>query len=361
MTVRRPLIYAVAAALATLALLLAGLMAGSDGWAWPGGELAEQQLIVWQIRAPRSLGAWLVGALLGLGGALAQGLFRNPLAEPYLLGAAPGATLAVVLVLAGSAGLGAIGLGGLAESLVSSLASGLASTPTSQASWLASSMALLAAWLPGLGLVLAAFVGALVGVFTTLTLARGATHTSTLLLAGIVVGFLLGALADLVTLTVPDALRGKQAFLLGNTGFLGWDACAALGAGLALTLAAAWPLARGLDALALGDDSAASLGLPVQRLRLVLVITLALATAVAVAQAGLVSFVGLVAPHLARRNVGARHALLVPASALAGGALLLAADLLARTIVAPQEWPVGVLTAVLGGIYLLVLLHRKRP
>ena len=312
----------------TLLLLAGGLAAGSDGWGWPQGEGAD--LVLWQIRAPRSLGAWLVGALLGLGGALAQGLFRNPLAEPFLLGAAPGATLAVVLVLAAGA------------------LAGHAISPATAAS------------ITRMGLVAAAFAGALLGVALTLSMARGAAQPTTLLLAGVVVGFSLGALSDLVTLAAPEALRGKQAFLLGSTGLLGWPACALLALGLAVTLIAAWPMARALDAFSLGDDTAASLGLPIGRVRLLLVATLALATAVAVSQAGMVGFVGLVAPHLARRAVSARHSLLVPASAAFGGLLLLASDLAARTAIAPEELPVGVLTAVFGGAYLMLLLRRRR-
>src|SRR5574343_210531 len=166
--------------------------------------------------------------LLGLAGALAQGLFRNPLADPYLLCAAPGATLGVVLVLAAGT-LGLTGLFGGAATL---------SLATADA-------------LSRVGLVAAAFVGAVAGVTLTLALARGAAVPTTLLLAGVVVGFLLGAMADLVTTAAPDALRGKQAFLLGTTGYLGWSACAVLGAGLALALALAVPLGRGLDALGL--------------------------------------------------------------------------------------------------------------
>jgi iron complex transport system permease protein len=312
----------------TVLLLCAGLGAGSDGWGWPRGDGAE--LVLWQIRAPRSLGAWLVGALLGLGGALAQGLFRNPLAEPFLLGAAPGATLAVVLVLAAGA------------------LAGHAISPTA------------AALITRIGLVTAAFAGALLGVVLTLSLARGAAQPTTLLLAGLVVGFVLGALSDLVTLAAPEALRGKQAFLLGSTGLLGWPACALLALGLVATLFAAWPMARALDAFSLGDDTAASLGLPIGRVRLLLVATLALATAVAVSQAGMVGFVGLVAPHLARRVISARHSMLVPASAAFGGLLLLASDLAARTAIAPEELPVGVLTAVFGGAYLMLLLRQRR-
>lgn len=308
---------------------LAGLVAGSEGWDWRAPFDADQALIVWQIRAPRTLGAWLVGALFGLAGAVAQGVFRNPLADPFLLGSASGASLGVVVVLAGSA-----------------LAGGTISLST-------------ALWLERVGLVGAAFVGALLGVSLTLMLSKGAQHTTRLLLAGVVVGVVLGALNDLVTLISPDALRGKQVFLLGSTGFLGWPSVIVLGAALALTLPLAWRLARVLDALTLGEDSAASLGLALPRLRMALVALMACATGTAVAQAGLVAFVGLVAPHLVRRWTDATHGTRLVASAAMGGTLLLLADVLARTLIAPQELPVGVLTAVLGGGYLLWLLHRK--
>jgi iron complex transport system permease protein len=322
-------------ALALVALLggMAGLVAGSEGWSLGALRtlLADgaADLILWQIRAPRTLGAWLTGALFGLAGAIAQGLFRNPLADPYLLGSAAGASLGVVLVLAAGA------LAGVGMDLA------------------------MAEWLSRLGLVAAAFLGALVGVGLTLSLARGAQHTTRLLLAGVVVGVVLGALNDLLTTLAPDALRGKQAFLLGTTGFLGWSGCAVLGAALLLVLPLGWRLARVLDALTLGADSATSLGLPLPRLRLVLVVLMALATGTAVAQAGMVAFVGLVAPHLVRRFVHATHGYRLVASAAMGGALLLVADVLARTLIAPQELPVGVLTAVLGGCYLLWLLRRR--
>ncbi len=320
-------------ALLTLLLLAAGLAAGSEGWSWrdllrtwsgPDGAL-----IIGEIRAPRTLGAWLTGALLGLAGAVAQGLFRNPLADPYLLGSASGASLGVVLVLAASA------LGGHAISLATADA------------------------LARFGLVGAAFLGALLGVMLTLALARGAQQTSRLLLAGVVVGVVLSAVNDLVTAAAPDALRGKQAFMLGATGFLGWSSCVALAIGLALTLPVSWRLARTLDALTLGVDSALSLGLALPRIRLALVTALALATGLAVSQSGLIAFVGLVSPHLVRRFAPATHGFTLVASAAAGGTLLLMADVLARTLIAPQEVPVGVLTALLGGGYLVWLLHRR--
>ena len=315
---------------AGVALSLAGLAAGSDGWSLPWHGDADSGLILGQIRAPRTLGAWMVGALLGLAGAIAQGLFRNPLADPYLLGSAAGASLAVVLVLAAGS------LGGVMA--VMSAANGLAR----------------------LGLVGAAFIGAFVGVGLTLMLARGAQQTPRLLLAGVVVGVVLSALGDLVSTVAPEALRGKQVFMLGTTGFLGWASVGVLAIGLLVTLPIAWRLARVLDALTLGEDSARSLGLALARWRLVLVAVLALATGIAVSQAGLVAFVGLAAPHLVRRCAPAPNGYTLVASAAAGGTLLLAADVLARSLIAPQELPVGVVTAVLGGGYLLWLLRHRR-
>lgn len=325
---RRRLVAALA--LATALLLLAGLAAGSDGWA-PGALPAlwrspDAGLILGQIRAPRTVGAWLVGALLGVAGASAQGLFRNPIADPYLLGSASGAALGVVLVLA----LGAPGaaLAGVAGPL-------------------------------RVGVVGAAFVGALLGVMLTLALARGAQQTTRLLLAGVVVGVVLAAASDLLTSAAPEALRGKQAFMLGSTGFLGWDHCVVLGLGLATVLPLTWRLARALDALALGTETARSLGLDLARLRLALVALMALATGVAVSQAGLIAFIGLVAPHLVRRFAPATHGFTLLASAAAGGTLLLLSDVFARSLLAPREVPVGVLSALFGGGYLIWLMHRR--
>jgi iron complex transport system permease protein len=320
-------------ALAAVSLSLAGVMIGSEGWSlaafvgdWQG---SQAWLILGQIRAPRTLGALGVGALLGLSGAVAQGLFRNPLADPYLLGSAAGAGLAVVIVVAASA------LGGAVISFATARS------------------------LARLGLVLAAFLGALGGVVLTLAIAQGARHTLRLLLAGIIVGVVLGALSDLVATMSPEALRGKQMFMLGSTGYLGWSSVAILAAGLACLLPLALRFARLLDALTLGEDCAASLGLNPPRVRSYLVVLLALCTGLAVSQAGLVAFVGLVAPHLVRRYAPAPSGYTLAASAAAGAVLLLGADILARGLIAPQELPVGVVTAVLGGSYLMWLLHRR--
>jgi iron complex transport system permease protein len=179
------------------------------------------------------------------------------------------------------------------------------------------------------------------------------------LLSGVVVGVVLSALSDLITTAAPQALRGRQAFLLGSTDLLGWDACGWLALGLAISLPLACAWARSLDALTLGSDTAASLGVALPGARWVLLAVLALATGLAVSQAGLIAFVGLVAPHLVRRFSASQHGFLLAASAASGGVLLLVADLLARTLVAPQEWPVGVLTALLGGGYLCWRLYGR--
>jgi iron complex transport system permease protein len=317
--------------LSLLVLCVLGIALGSavgstgfESWlsAWHD-EVAWQ--IVWDIRLPRSVGACAAGALLGLAGALAQGLFRNPLADPYLLGSASGASLGVAVALAL--------LGGdpfATEFLVR------------------------------LGLTGAAFVGAVLAVLLTLVLARGVQHTLRLLLAGVIVGVVLGALASLITLMRPDVLQGMQGFLLGSTSFIGWNACVLMLAVLMLCAVVAFALSRVLDALSLGEATAISLGLPLAPVRVALVGVLALATGAAVAQTGLVAFVGLAAPHLVRSIVKTQHNWMVLLSALMGGALLLAADLLARMLLSPQEMPVGVLTAVLGGGYLLWLMYRSQ-
>jgi iron complex transport system permease protein len=318
-----------AAGLLALAVLLlaAGVGVGSTGLQSIGRALddATARQIVLDIRLPRTLGAWLAGALLGLAGAVAQGLFRNPLADPFLLGSASGASLGVALALV------LFGFSPLAAS-----------------------------WLAALGLTGAAFIGSMAAALLTLALARGVQHTLRLLLAGVIVGVVLGAIGSLVTLLMPETLPAMQAFMLGSTGFVGWPACAMMAAAFVVCLAVAWTLSPVLDGLTLGEATARSLGLPLAPLRMALVGVLALATGAAVAQTGLIAFVGLAAPHLVRSVVKTTHGRLMLLSALTGGALLLAADILARIWIAPQELPVGVLTAVLGGGYLLWLMHRGR-
>lgn len=308
-----------------LFVVLLGTAAGSQGWQswWSAEADAVSRQIVWDIRLPRSLGAWLGGALLGLAGAVAQGLFRNPLADPYLLGSASGASLGVSVYLS---------------------------------VWGGSAWAL-SGWL-GLGLTGAAFLGAVLAVLLTLTLARGVQQTLRLLLAGVVVGVVLGAVTSLISMMQPQVLQAMQGFLLGSTAFVSWSACITLAVVLAFCLSLAWGFASVLDALSLGEATAQSLGVPLTLARLVLVLVISLATGAAVAHIGLVAFVGLAAPHLVRSLVRCTHAWRLLLSALMGGALLLLADVMARVLLAPQELPVGVLTAVLGGAYLLWRVYR---
>lgn len=281
--------------------------------------------IVWDIRLPRSLGAFAAGALLGLAGALAQGLFRNPLADPYLLGSASGASLGVAAALALFGG----------DPFATEL-------------------------LVRMGMTGAAFMGAVLAVLLTLALARGVQHTLRLLLAGVIVGVVLGALASLISMLRPDVLLSMQGFLLGSTSFIGWTSCLLMLAVLIVCILLALTLSRVLDALSLGEATARSLGLPLAPMRIALVCVLALATGTAVAQTGLVAFVGLAAPHLVRSVVKTQHNWLLVLSSLMGGVLLLAADILARIFLSPQEMPVGLLTAVLGGGYLLWLMYRSQ-
>lgn len=306
-------------------LLALGVAVGSMGWEPLLDESGAGLTILWEIRLPRTLGAWLAGALLGLAGAVAQGLFRNPLADPYLLGSATGAAFGVALLLL----------------------------------LLGAAPAVAAGWGTRFGLTAAAFIGALAAVSVTLAIARGVQQTTRLLLAGVIVGMVFGAFASLAMFLAPDLLRTMQAFLLGTTGFLGWSSAGVLALVLAATAAAAVASSRALDALALGESTALSLGVALVPVRRALVGVMALATGAAVAHVGLVAFIGLMAPHLVRAVAKPTHRWLVLLSALAGGALLLAADVLARWLLAPRELPVGVLTAVLGGGYLLALMQRR--
>ena len=330
-------------ALGSLVLLALGVCVGSTGFenllapllnaeGDPDAAAVARQIVV-DIRLPRTLGAWAAGALLGLAGALAQGLFRNPLADPYLLGSASGASLGVALTLAVLAG-----------------------------SWPAQALALnvfSGSVLVRLGLTGAAFAGAVLAVLLTLALSNGVQHTLRLLLAGVVVGVVLGAATQMVLLFSPNSLQAMQTFMLGSTAFVGWSACAVMLGVWAACAVAAGLLGRGLDALSLGEATARSLGLRLGPMRVVLVLVLALATGTAVAQTGLIAFVGLAAPHLVRSVVRTTHARLMWLSSGMGAVLLLAADILARGLMAPQELPVGVLTAVLGGGYLLWLMRRS--
>ena len=303
--------------------------------------LAQQ--ILFDIRLPRTIGAWATGALLGLAGALAQGLFRNPLADPYLLGSAAGASLGVasaLTIMSGGAGLMAVASGARIDTtLIAGLFSGN--------------------WMIRLGLTGAAFIGAVLAVLLTLALARGVQHTLRLLLGGVIVGVVLGAFTSLILIFSPESQQAMQSFLLGSTAFVNWPACSVMFSVLIFCWLISYSLAKVLDGLSLGEATASSLGLSIAPMRLTLIAILALATGTAVAQTGLIAFVGLAAPHLVRgmRKVG--HKALVTLASLTGGILLTSADLIARGLIAPQELPVGAVTAVLGGTYLLWLMHKS--
>jgi iron complex transport system permease protein len=319
----------VGAALVVLLVVCAvlGVSIGSTGWnnvlSTANDEMTQR--ILWDIRLPRTLGAALAGALLGLSGALAQGLFRNPLADPYLLGSASGASLGVATAL-------------------------LLHQSTSMAF----------DWAVRLGVTGAAFVGALLAVAFTLALARGLNHTLRLLLAGVVVGVVLAAGTSLITLLNPSMLQAMQSFTLGTTSFVGWPACVLMACAFLLCLAVVVVLAPVLDALSLGEAVAKSLGFHLSVQRGVLVVVLALASATAVAQTGLIAFVGLAAPHMVRGLTRVKHRYLLVLSSLMGAVLLTGADVLARSLAAPLELPVGILTALLGGAYLLALMYRQQ-
>ena len=323
---RRSAVLGMALVVLSVLLLVLGVSVGSTGLdSW---QHLQEDPIAWQIvseiRLPRTVGAWLAGALLALAGAVAQGLFRNPLADPYLLGSASGAALggALSMVMAGTS-LQAM------------------------------------AWMGRLSMTGMAFVGAALAVMLTLLLAQGVQNTLRLLLAGIVVGVVLGAVRDMLELAYPDILQSMKAFGLGSTAFVGWDACALMALAFAMGLLVAWMLSRVLDGLTLGESTATSLGLPLGPMRAGLIAVMALATGTAVAQTGLIAFVGLAAPHLVRGICRVAHGRSIVLSSLMGGVLLLSADVLARWVIAPEEMPVGVLTALLGGSYLLWLMHHR--
>ncbi|MBU6224364.1 MAG: iron ABC transporter permease [Burkholderiales bacterium] len=320
-----PAFLAVSLLLLSLLGIACGSSVGSTGFESLFSALHDETAwkIIGDIRLPRSVGAFAAGALLGLAGALAQGLFRNPLADPYLLGSASGASLGVAVALTLFGG-----------------------NPFATE------------FLIRLGLTGAAFVGAIFAVLLTIALSKGVQHTLRLLLAGVIVGVVLGAIASLLTVLRPDVLQGMQGFLLGSTSFIGWSACVLMLSILLICACFAFFLSRVLDALSLGESTALSLGVPLVKTRAALVGVLALATGTAVAQTGLVAFVGLAAPHLVRSLIKTKYNWAIVLSTLMGGLLLLVADLLARMALFPQELPVGVLTAVLGGGYLLWLMYQ---
>ncbi len=288
---------------------------------WP----ATDDLILMQVRLPRALGATLVGAALGVAGALFQGLLRNPLADPLLLGVSSGAALGAVVALT------------------------LTSAVTLE--WLGFSL-----------VALLAFAGALLSVTLVYSLATrgGRTPVVTLLLAGVAVGALLTAAQTLLIVlqtTLQQHFGALYFWFSGAIDVESWAQLAIVTALLAVGIVAALWLAPTLDAFALGEEMAGHLGVPVERRKLLIVGVAALLVAASVTIGGLVGFVGLVAPHACRLLLGPRSRPLVAASALGGALFVSLADLLARTVIAPSELPLGVVTAVVGAPFFLWLLR----
>lgn len=309
--------------LAICSLILA-MLSGSVAIRWselwtalgsPQADPSTHSLIL-ELRLTRALSAFATGGLLSLAGALMQVLVRNPLADPYVLGISGGAAVAALLAML-------LGLGGV--------------------------------WLTG-----SAFGGALLAMALVFGLARGrGSWTPTrLLLTGVVLAAGWGALISFILAISPDSnMRGMLFWLMGDLSFAHSPMPALFM--LLLGLLVSWPLGRDLNVLIRGELQAGALGIDSSRIQTILFLLASLLTAIAVVQAGSIGFVGLVIPHIMRLIGLTDHRLLLPAAALAGGSLLVLADTLARTILAPQQLPVGIITALLGVPLFLYLLRRE--
>jgi iron complex transport system permease protein len=280
------------------------------------------EVILFQLRLPRVLLAALVGAALAAAGAVFQALFRNPMADPAIIGVSSGAALGAiaVLVAGGGAAFGGMGVSG------------------------------------------AAFVGALATAFLVYRLSRlgPSVQVATLLLAGIAVAAIISAVISLVMTFSGQQIRSIYFWLLGGLGARGWQSLTAATPLVVLGLVVAVAGVSDLNLSALGEERAAQLGLEVERFKRLMLATGAVLTAAAVSVAGLIGFVGLMTPHILRLVIGSDHKRLIPASILGGATFMVLADLVARTAVSPEEIPVGAVTAVLGGPFFLYLLRRER-
>lgn len=291
-----------------------GLEVGS-----PLGEVDARVLL--DIRLPRVVLVALVGGVLAIAGASYQGVFRNPLADPYLLGAAAGAGLGATLVISyAPQGIGPVGT-----------------------------------------VPVAAFAGALGGVGLAYGLgtaaARGQGGSATLLLAGVAVASFLTAVQTLVQQANSDNLRQVYAWILGQLGTADWAQVWMVLPYMAVSTVVMLAAGRALDVLAVGDDEATTLGVRPRRVRFAVLVAASLGTAAAVSVSGLIGFVGLVVPHIVRRLAGGSYRTVLPVSLLGGAAFLVAADLLARTVIAPGELPIGVVTAFVGAPFFAALLR----
>jgi len=287
--------------------------------------IAKDSLILWSIRLPRIVLALSVGALLATGGAIMQGLFRNPLADPGLVGVSAGAALAVAATIV------------VGDRIAGSI--------------------------PFAALPVAAFVGGLVttAVLYRLSTREGRTSIATLLLAGLALGALAGAGTGLLVFLADDRqLRDITFWTLGSLAGATWPKVWAIAPFVTALLLSMAFMARGLDLLVLGEAEAFHMGIAVERLKQTAIVLVALAAGAAVSVSGVIGFVGIVVPHLLRLLIGPGHRLLLPATACFGALVLLVADTLARTLAAPAELPVGIVTAILGAPFFLFLLLRQR-
>ncbi|MFV0430036.1 MAG: FecCD family ABC transporter permease [Arachnia sp.] len=317
--------------------LLAGVLIGPAGLtpagvfqefanAIPGiniesGLTAQQQAILWRIRVPRVILGAIVGATLAVSGAAYQGVFRNPLADPYLLGVSSGAGLGATLAIANGGTIGPIGV------------------------------------------PLAAFAGGLVAVAATYALGAtvGGGRTATVIvLAGVAVAAFFSAVQTYVQQRFDDSLLAVYSWMLGQLSTNGWSDVIAVAPWVAVSWLVLLLHRRTLDVLAVGDVEATSLGINVGRVRLLLVLTATLGTTAVVAVSGLIGFVGIVVPHAIRLIFGTSYRMLLPMTMLLGGAFLVLADVVARSAVSPAELPIGVVTAFIGAPFFLVVLRRSR-
>jgi iron complex transport system permease protein len=288
----------------------------------PPGVAQSVEIILFQLRIPRVLLAAVVGAALASAGAVFQALFRNPLADPAIIGVSSGAALGAVVAILATGGAFAGGL------LVPAMA----------------------------------FLGALGAGLLVYRLARvgPAVQVATLLLAGIAVAALISAIMALVLTYSGERIRSIYFWLLGGLSGRGWESLGAAAPLAAVGVAAALWTAGNLNLMALGEERAGQLGVEVERFKRVALATGAVLTGASVAVAGVIGFVGLMTPHVLRLILGADHRRLLPASVLGGALFMVLADLAARTLRAPEEIPVGAITALLGGPFFLYLLRRQR-
>ncbi len=282
-----------------------------------------ESTIIWQLRAPRMVLGLLAGAMLAVAGGTYQGVFRNPLADPYLLGVAAGAGLGATVAIVD------IGSG--------------TSTPT---------------WTP-----LLAFAGALGAVAVTWVVGgRGLRATpSTLILAGVAVASLLTSAQTYLQQSSTDSITRVYVWLLGSLGTASWRSVLLVLPYVAVCTVVCVAAGRALDVMSVGEDESRSLGLPVRRVRLLVVAASSLGTAAIVSAVGLIGFVGIIVPHVVRLLVGTSYRRILPISVLAGAAFLVLADTVARTIVAPSELPLGVVTALVGAPVFVLILSVRRP